>query len=301
MSTKKKIRIEYYQVVKNDKDSRGMDELFCLEKLIAVACKKTIVDRTYQYYDEEARLDKIRYNKLDDYWYLNFVRLRQTKIPVKARRTEEAKPIELESDEYIGEDVTAVYDCKNNILALQKNRDSLGATGIEIYLNNLYNNSQYNIFLRPVAGDVEQKINKIHSVRRMELRFADNLYGTKKGLEKSSFADLLKYFTDLESNSAVVTVSLGNKWRNRSLCMEKIKQTIADIRNTNGIVSDAQLSVTYADDGPTDIIDLFSMRQYDFIDIKIEKLKSIEFGYISEEICKAYNKNKERILYGLKE
>ncbi len=301
MSYIRKIRIEYYQVVKNNKNSSARDELFDLGKLIAFADKKTIEERTYQYHDEKARLDKVNYTKLYNYWYLNFVRLRQTKIPVKAKRTEEAKPIELENDEYIGEDVTAVYDCENNILALQRNRDSLGVTGLELYLNNLYNNSQYNIYLRPVAGDIEQKVNKIHSVRRMELRFADNLYGAKKGMEDSSFAALLKYFTDLESNNASVIVSLGSHWRKRSLCIEKIKQIISDIRNTNGIISNAKLNVTYVDDGPADIIDLFSMKQYDFIDIKIERLESIKFEYLSEEISKVYNRNRERILNSLKE
>ena len=163
------------------------------------------------------------------------------------------------------------------------------------------NSSQYNIFLRPVAGDIEQKVNRINSVRKMELRFADNLYGKKIGLQHSSFEGLLKYFRDLESNNATITVSLGKHWRNRSLSIEKIKQIISDIRNTKGIVSDAKLTVTYSEDGPTDIIDLFSMKQYDFISMKIEKLRIVKFEDISAEICKVYNKNKERILNALKE
>lgn len=300
MSQTKRIRIEYYQVVKNTKESKGKDELFLLEKLIASAEKKQIEDRTYKYYDEEARLDKINYNANKDYWYLNFVRLRQTKIPVKAKKNEEAQPLALGFDEYIGEDLTAIYDCENNILVLQRNRDSLSVHGIEEYLNNLYNNENYSIFLKPIPCDIQERIDKINSVRKITMKFASNLHETKKGLIRSSFNELIKYFSDFDSKQAIVSISLGRK-RKGSLNLKKIGQIISDIKNTEGVVDAAELSVKYSDDGPVDIIDLFAMKQYDYISIKIEKLKSILYEDIREEICKKYDRSKKRILNSLKE
>lgn len=300
MSYTKKIRIEYYQVVKNTKDSKGKEELFSLEKLIAFAKTKKIEERAYKYYDEEARLDRIHYDADRNYWYLNFVRLRQTKIPVKAKKTEEAQPIKLAFDEYIGEDLTAIYDCSNNILVLQRNRDSLSVPGIEEYLNNLYNNETYAIFLRPISCNIQERIDKINSVRKITMKFASDLHETKKGIVKSSFNELINYFSNFASKRAIVSISLGRQ-RRGSLDLQKIIQTIDDIRNTEGVVDAAELSVKYSDDGPVDIIDLFAMKQYDFITIKIERLKSIMYEDIREEIRKKYDMNKERILSGLKE
>ncbi len=142
----KKVRIEYYQVVESNES--GQDRLFDLRKIINKLDDLPLERRKKEYYQDGARLDKIKYNKIDNYWYLNFVRLRQTGIPSKASETSETEPIKLLDDEYIGEEVPCIYDVDNHILVLQRNRDSLSSSGLELYLNyfNCYNSFQKSLY-----------------------------------------------------------------------------------------------------------------------------------------------------------
>lgn len=301
MAYTRKVRIEYYQVVKAPKDDTGnKDQLFKLEILINKASNLGIGDRTYNYYQEEARLDQYKYNKLDDYWYLNFVRLRQTKIPSKAKRNSIAEPIKLAQDEYIGEDVTALYDCKNNILALQRNRDSLSSTGIENYLSQLYDSDVYDIYLRPIPiNNINSKLERAQIYRKLTMRFACATNKKRKNINALSFGRLFQYFDRFNPQVATVTLSLGHVQKG-SLDSETIKDTLKEIDEASGLVTGAELNVKYSEIEPVDTIDLFSMKSHDFITIKLEKLETIDFMDISDEIHKKYNKSKKALLESLK-
>ena len=45
-----------------------------------------------------------------------------------------------------------------------------------------------------------------------------------------------------------------------------------------------------------EVIDIFSKRSHDFITIKMEKLESINFEDIIDEMHKKYNKTKKQVL-----
>lgn len=207
----RKIRIEYYKVISTKKDGTERDVDFPLESLILKADGLGIEKRTYSYYQERARLDKFNFNRNLNFWYLNFVRLRQTKLPVQATRYKESVPMVLAPDEYIGEDVTAVYDVDNHILALQRNRDSLSATGIEMYLTELYNTSDRGIYLRPISmTGLNDKLQKAKIFRKITLRFAVSSDKKKTGLQSSSFSKLFDYFEGCGAKTATLTMSMAH-------------------------------------------------------------------------------------------
>lgn len=297
MDYTRKIRIEYYQVVKAKRDGSGQDELFALENLIVVASKKTLEQRTYQYYQEEARLDKFYYNEILDVWYLNFVRLRQTKLPVKATKTEEATAMNLGKDEYIGEDVTAVYDCVNKIVAVQRNRDSLSSVGIEMYLTELYGKADEGIFLRPIPmKNMFDKAGKAKCVRKFVLKFASNKSDRRVLPANSSFKDLLNYFDRFEtSKNAIVTISLG-KGRKGSLDESMVRQTLQDLKECEGVIAGAEMSIKEREDAQTEIIDLFAMKYHSIIFMKVNRGESINFQECADTIWNKYCEKKEEIL-----
>lgn len=297
----RKIRIEYYQVVIASKGtySENREELYDLERLILKADGLTLEERTYKYYQEEARLDKIKYNKTEGYWYLNFIRLRQTKIPSKAKLNVEAEPLTLLEDEFIGEDVTAVYDTDNHILALQRNRDSLSATGLENYLSNLLNSESEEIRLHPIAPlDLAERIGKAKVFRKLSMKFANIPTSPFKGNRNSSFGRLLEYFEDFSAITATVTVSLGHT-RKGSLDSDTIHETLDVLLDNQGLISGAEINIKNSDFDPVDTIDLFSMKSHDFITIKLERLETIKFEDIADEIHIKYNKSKEILLKAL--
>lgn len=300
MSYNRKIRIEYYVVVTGPKEDRNAEprHLFNLENLIAKADKYTLKERSFDYYQEKARLDKMRYNSISNYWYLNFARLSQTNIPSKGFEDSETEPMTLLEGEYIGNEVTAVYDVENHIIALQRNRNSLSSTGVEYYLSELLNSSKYDIYLDPILAN-ENKLGNAKIYRKLTMRFADLRKSKLKGDEGSSFARLFEYFEDSEASTATVTISLGHMKRG-SLDKETISNTIDLINDNRGLVSSAELNIKASEVDPVDTIDLFTMKCHDFINIKLEKLETIEFENLADEIHARYNKSKELILQSLK-
>ena len=301
MTQTRKIRIEYFQVVKAPIGGNATEKLYKLEKLILKANGLPPEERIFRYYQEEARLDKFWYNKVDDYWYLNFVRLRQTKLPVRAKKTEEAISMHLEEDEYIGEDVSAVYDCENHILALQRNRDSLSATGIEQYLTELCGEKDSGIFLRPVhIRGIDEKINRAKVFRKFTMKFATATELKKTDVKKTSFSKLFEYLDGFESKTATLTISLG-RTRKGTLDETIIREAIEDISKTDGIVTGAEVSVKYSEADPIDVIDLFTMKYHDFIVCKVEERESIEFNDLVDQIHIRYNRSKDDILKAINE
>lgn len=300
MAYTRKIRIEYYQIVKANSDGSGNDESFDLRVLITRASNLTFEERTYNYYQEQARLDKLRYYKEIDVWYLNFVRLRQTKIPVLAKVTEEAEPFELAEGEYIGEDVTAVYDCKTGIFALQRNRDSLSASGVQAYLTELYGKEGKGIFLRPIPmTKVFERVQKVKCFRKITLKFASAKNMKRTNVITSSFRGLFNYFDSFEnSKTATITISLG-KGRKGTLDEGTVLETIREIQEMDGAVTGAELTVKEREDAPSEIIDLFSMKYHSFTTIKVEERKAIDYVECGDAIYKIYKEKKEDILSAL--
>ena len=145
----RKVRFEYYQVVykKSSDDSGDRDRLFDLVQWMDKAKKKSLEGRTYDYYEERARLENAYWDDELEFYFLHFVRLRERNIPSMAKTDKEVEPIELEEDEFIGEEVSALYDEGNHVLMLQRNRYSLGPKGIEEYFNLLWDNDDEKIYL----------------------------------------------------------------------------------------------------------------------------------------------------------
>ena len=57
-----------------------------------------------------ARLEELEGDNENKIWKLRFMKLRDTNIPSIVKKEEEAKPIALDDDEYIGEDMLMIYD-----------------------------------------------------------------------------------------------------------------------------------------------------------------------------------------------
>lgn len=293
----RKIRIEYYQVVKacNGKN----DELYDLREIIDRLDQLELAKRKKVYYQDEVRLDKIKYNEIDDYWYLNFVRLRQTGIPSKASVNKETEPIKLLDNEYIGEEVSAIYDVENHILVLQRNRDSLGPSGLEKYLNYFYNREEDEsmIALRPIkSADLDEKLKNVKEYKKITMHFADIPARTIHGKQDSSFMQFIDSIKSYNANCATITMSLGRGRNTGSLEPDTITETISLIQENEGLVDTAELNIKTSELEPVETIDLFSKRSHDFISVKIERMETIVFDTVIEEMLKKYTKTKPQIL-----
>ncbi|MBC2921542.1 DUF6731 family protein [Staphylococcus saprophyticus] len=88
------------------------------------------------YKDEYIRLINVFKNK-HDYYQLTFERLDHI-IPNVSKLLGESKQLDLEEDEYIGHQITVLYDDRNHVFMIQRNINSLSPNAVESFIYKLY-------------------------------------------------------------------------------------------------------------------------------------------------------------------
>lgn len=294
----RKVKFEYFQVVfRKQDDERGTrDRLFDLVLWMDKAKKKSLEGRTYDYRSEQARLENAYWDDELEFYFLHFVRLRDTNIPSKAKSNDVVEPFELDDDEFIGEEVSALYDESNHVLMLQRNKYSLGPEGIEEYLNLLWNADDETIYLRPICPpDAIQLARGAREYRKINLKFADitNISETSrlKNL-KSPIKKIISSFGEYEGINAQVIVTVGNT-RDKSLSEDTVHDTLDDIQGNPQLFSKAEIAKRDVDDTRVELIDLFDHKAHDIGSFRMERRSTLNHYTITKEMWKFYSPNNE--------
>lgn len=298
MSITRKVKFEYFAVAYKEKDDRGYekDHSFDLRRLIAKAEKLSLESRTFDYYQEQARLDKLWYDTGKEFWFLNLARLRATNIPSKGTDTKELEPIELEDNEYIGEEVTALYDEKINVLMLQRNRHSLSPSGIEEYFNLLWGNENEKIYLRPIAlSDPAENAKKAKYYRKFSVRFADLNKANIDNESKSSLAKIIKEFGKFDAINAEITVTMGRS-KGASLYKDTVHESINEVFKHKDIVKRAELGKKDLDDTNVEMIDLFDHHIHDFLYFTLKEREGLGHEYVADRMFEKYKEKRGEVL-----
>jgi len=271
------------------------DRLFDLRRWLEKVGNMSLEARTYDYYQEQARLDRLYYRDDLKYWFLHFTRLRDINLPSRATTETEAEPMILEDDEYIGEDVSALYDDNLYVLMLQRNRHSLSPTGIETYLNLLWEKeNKETIYLRPITlKDSIERAKKANYYRKMTVRFAD-LRNKVFREGKSPIRALINCFGKYNPINAEITINLGYV-KGETLHRQTVHDTIDDILDNKDIVTKAELGKKDTDDTKVEVIDLFEDKMHDFTYIPLEKKRSLTHEDVAFRMYEIYRDKKEEI------
>ncbi|MDO3680654.1 DUF6731 family protein [Paenibacillus ehimensis] len=293
----RKVRFEYYQVVFRTKDDskHDRDRLFDLVQWMDKAKKKSLEGRTYNYRQEQARLEDAYWDQELGFYFLHLVRLRDTNIPSKARVDSSVEPLELEDDEFIGEEVSALYDENNHVLMLQRNKFSLGPEGIEEYLNLLWDNDDETIHLRPICPPNAFAIaRKASEYRKINIRFADiKDVDSKKLLHfKSPLKGIISSYNEYRGLNAQVIITVGNV-KSSSLDNKTINDTLDDLEENPQFFSKAEITKRDSDDARVEILDLFAHKAHDFGTFRMEKRETLSHYAIAEEMWSIYSGNEE--------
>lgn len=150
MAKAKKVGFNFFKpYVKSDKEH----VIINLQPVLEVVRQKYEVEKmktderkgewkyVYEYKGEPARLSDITVDPGNGYYHLIFERLDYI-IPNYTTLHGESKAVELEDDEYIGREVSVLYDPKEHIMMIQRNKDSLGPSGIGIFIRTLLTRSE---------------------------------------------------------------------------------------------------------------------------------------------------------------
>lgn len=289
----RKIKFSYYTVcVVNDKE--GSDpKRFDFEAWINKAVSLDIEKKEVEVEGLVARMEECEGDIQTRIWKIRFMKLRDTNIPSIVKKSEEAKPIELKDDEYIGEDLLMIYDSKNQVAMLQCNRLAMTKGRLEKYLNKVWANSEERIVLIHISKMVNAAQLKKKNFRHLEIRLANirKIENTKR-----PFSRIVNSYYDLGCKAGIISLSLGRgKQKKEGLSQEQIPIMLDDIYENIDIVSDAVLKVKDDDATAVDIVDLLNNTLQEYIDFKLEKRAPLEFEYATRVMMERYIMKRDEI------
>lgn len=289
------VKFIYYRMCVSHYEENGYTdpERFDFESWIYKADKMSIEQKTIEFDGIKARLEEYSGDKKCGIWKFRFMKLRDTNIPSIVKEEEEAKPIELEDDEYIGEDLLMIYDSDNQVAMLQCNRFALGRGKLEKYLNRIWDVKDENIVLCPISQNVDIKKTRKKNYRRLLLRF-ENLHPIENS--HRPFSKIVNSYYEMGGITGEVIISLGRGRRGEmGLNKEQMPEMLNDIYDNRDIISDAVLKVKDDDDASVDIVNLFDNTLCSYVDFKLEKRMTLEFEYATDLMIKKYEIDKESI------
>lgn len=142
------VKVNYYNVDIADSENRLVsDRENRLENLLSILANLSEQDRIIRMDrpEMEVRDNSDIHNAIQlqtiqnrgDHWKLCFVKIRDEALPGKITTTGIYTELPLESDEYIGEDMTIIYSPKKHFIGVQRNFFSVSANKVESYFNRI--------------------------------------------------------------------------------------------------------------------------------------------------------------------
>ena len=260
----KTIRFDYFRVRCARLTDGNVTELpiYLLHPLLDKMTRMDVVERTYDYRGELARLQVVNRHRIDQRscWELQLLRLRQAQLPGIATNDGEYEIMELEDDEYVGEEVSVLYDEILSILVIQRNRNSLSPSGIEEFLNLMAPGE--NIRLEPIIAKEEaMELKNGDYIRSFNLSISDiremQLADTNNSSLREIISSLRKNYNAI---SVSIKISLGQRGRKEdSLTLNEVATTINEYTGTNGVTK-MILAKKEAEDARVEVYDLIDKR-----------------------------------------
>lgn len=295
MSSVRTIKFLYYTVCISKLEECGRTDPvhFDFESWIYKADELSIEKKTVEFDDIKIRLEKFVGDKNSGIWKLRFMKLRDTNIPSLVKEVEEAKPLELEDDEYIGEDLLMIYDSNNQVAMLQCNRFALGKGKLEKYLTRIWDIENENIILCPISKSVDARKLKKKNYRRLMLRF-ENIHSIEDN--HRPFGKIVNSYNEMGGITGEVIISLGRSKKGESgLSQEQVPEMMNDIYENQDMISAAVLKVKDDDSTEVEVVNLFDNSLNSYVDFKLEKRMALDFDYATRLMIQEYNNKKEEI------
>lgn len=219
----------------------------------------------YSYNSEPARLADISVDTETQYYHLVFDRL-DYQLPNRTTLHGESEKLDLEDDEYIGIDVNVLYDSENQIFMIQRNRSSLGPSGIEAFLRSIIHgyNSEFNEeFSLVIVSDNTAKKRALKQAAYRKIHFKVT------GIKANGIIEKLRGKKGVDVDS--VEISFNSKGTkdgeiNSDFAKEILKEYIDDDE-----IKKLQIRAREEDDGVVEPIDLIDHKLQTFIEFNFKE------------------------------
>lgn len=267
----KYIRFEYYRIVYrkiSDADStpdRLFDILPWVEKIKGMELK----DRALEVQGEKSRMDNSKVDLESSYHFLHFLRLREASNIQKAKLDGVLKPVDIDDDEYLGEEIAVLIDAPNSIFMTQRNKYSLGPAGLEKYLNQIWGSEDETIYLRPILVRDPIKVAKKSGVyKKFDVKIAE-ANADKLLAKDTKLAGFIRAFKEYEAPYIRISMSTGH-FRSEELGTETVNQVIDEVQSFPELFSDVKVGIIN-DTSKVEILDLLNNKMTNFYRVRSEK------------------------------
>lgn len=299
MIYKRAIKFQYYQIVSiNTKNASK--RLFNFAKWIDCMADNNLIQMEISFNEAKARIEQFNINANKEIWGIKLFKLRDTNIPSKAKNNEEAKVIELEDGEYIGEDMFLIFDPNNGIALIQRNRLSLGISRLEEFFTFTYNKyvdeqNKIEVYIEPIL-DLHGK-EKIYSskYKNLEINFA-NINEWVLNENRISLGTLLQPLKNMYGVNGSIKISLGHS-RLDTLNRKFIKDLVKEINEPSNkrYVRAAKIKIQEEDDCDVEIIDLFNDICDEYLEVSVESSKGLGYTMIINAMIEKYMNRKNNL------
>lgn len=296
MIYKRAIKFQYYQIVSINAKNASK-RLFNFAKWIDCMADNNLIQMEISFNEVKARIEQFNFNANKKIWGIKLFKLRDTNIPSKAKNNEDAKVIELEDGEYIGEDMLLIFDPNNGIALIQRNRLSLGISRLEEFFTYTYNKyvdeqNKIEVYIEPIL-DLHGK-EKIYSskYKNLEIGFA-NINECVLNENRTSLGTLLQPLKNMYGVNGSIKISLGHS-RLDTLNRKLIKDLVKEINEPSNkrYVRTAKIKIQEEDDCDVEIIDLFNDICDESLEVSIESSKGLVYSLIINAMIEKYMNKK---------
>ena len=291
---KRNIKFCYYKIVEVENFGTKQERIKGKYNLVNWLMKindKHEINRNVELADCMVNFEQVYFYEEDEIYVIRVYKLRDINIPSKVKDGEKAKELDLESDEYIGEDLTFLFDRKNGVCMLQQNRMSIGVKRLEEWINKTCSIENGRIAFFPIIDKFTAKGLGNKKIRCIEFSFVNS----DVGADDSSLAQIIKGFNKYDATAGHITISVG-RYPKAQLAKDCSTDLIDDLQSNPGIVNSARVKLKTEkirddDKAHIEIVDLFENSVHDFISFDIEAKKTLSFDKARREM---YNKYMER-------
>lgn len=289
---KRQVKFCYYRVINVEFDDNGnehYDGKFNLVEWLMTMDENSEIKHNMELSDCVVNLEQYYKFPGEDLYAIRAFKLRDANVPSKIKDGEDAMPIPLDSDEYIGEDINFIYDRKHSICMLQQNRMSIGVSRLVEWINRVCPQENKKVVFSPIADVFNPNRIGKRKIRSIEFSFANIEHVD----DNSSLGQIIGDFQKYKGLAGKVVLSVGRD-RNAELSKGDVVDLITDIQQNPGIVNSAKLRLKsdgwHEDDkARIEIVDLFENVVYDYIEFEIEAKLPLDFNQAKAKMVSKYH------------
>lgn len=294
MSIMRMIKFDFCQIYKKTKRKKEPYKLYDIENLINEISTRELERKEIDIYDGcKIRVENFDFNKKYCVWSLRIMRMRDTNYPYVLKPDEEAKPLEIGDDEYLGEDMTMLFDVWNNVAMIQRNRYALGFKNLQKAFAKIINDESALFEIRPISREVDISKIKKDYFKSVEIKFA-NVKIRSKDAVGGALGSIIKTYNQLGGHGGGFMVNLGKSGK-KSLAKEPTQKFLQEIVENQDLLNSAILRAKNAEDEDIDIYNLFANVYSVFIPFQLAEKMPLDYSYCVKKMLNKYLEEKDTI------